>query len=184
MSDIYCKICNEPWDVWGLAHGDVKAWEADMIRKGIGCPCCLQNEKERSPDYIKPNPLILSVCCECGFQFTIDQDEIEYDGTELYYKDKDTIMDHWSILDGRIYCDSCASEFQYCDECNGLVHTDSLYYFQDVNKSFCEDCLDKISSCTNCGTTLLDLDDNTVVIDHEVYCVSCAERKENRNENE
>ena len=34
MSNTHCTICNEPWDVYGLAHGDVAAWEADMIKEG------------------------------------------------------------------------------------------------------------------------------------------------------
>ena len=38
--DILCVICKEPWDAWGVRHGDMAPWEADLFRKGAGCPCC------------------------------------------------------------------------------------------------------------------------------------------------
>lgn len=38
--DIKCVVCGEPWDAWGVRHGDMRAWEADLFDKGAGCPCC------------------------------------------------------------------------------------------------------------------------------------------------
>lgn len=40
MSDIYCAKCAEPWDAYGVRHGDMKPYEADRFSKGEGCPCC------------------------------------------------------------------------------------------------------------------------------------------------
>lgn len=40
MSDVKCAVCGEPWDTWELNHGDVKAWEYDLFKKGAGCPSC------------------------------------------------------------------------------------------------------------------------------------------------
>lgn len=40
MSDLLCAVCNEPWDSYGVSHGDMQPWEADLFRKGAGCPCC------------------------------------------------------------------------------------------------------------------------------------------------
>lgn len=40
MGDIICKICGEPWDMYGLRHGDVKPDVADKILDGVGCPYC------------------------------------------------------------------------------------------------------------------------------------------------
>ena len=40
MSNIICRVCGEPWDMYGLKHGDVKPDEADKILDGKGCPCC------------------------------------------------------------------------------------------------------------------------------------------------
>lgn len=40
-NDINCAVCGEPFNQWGLNHGDMKAWETDLFKKGAGCPCCL-----------------------------------------------------------------------------------------------------------------------------------------------
>lgn len=48
MSDIRCVVCGEPWDAYGISHGDMLAWEADLFRKGAGCPCC-KGERPEEP---------------------------------------------------------------------------------------------------------------------------------------
>lgn len=40
MNDIKCVVCGEPWNAWGVDHGDMEKWEAELFRKGAGCPCC------------------------------------------------------------------------------------------------------------------------------------------------
>lgn len=40
MSDILCAVCSEPWDQYGITRGDMTPWEAELFRKGAGCPCC------------------------------------------------------------------------------------------------------------------------------------------------
>lgn len=40
MSDIYCAICNEPWDAYGVRNGDMDKDEAKRFLKGQGCPSC------------------------------------------------------------------------------------------------------------------------------------------------
>jgi hypothetical protein len=40
MADIQCAICAEPWDMWGLHHGDVEDWHRVLFKLGAGCPCC------------------------------------------------------------------------------------------------------------------------------------------------
>lgn len=40
MGDIPCSMCGEPWDYYGLKHGDVEPGEAERILNGEGCPCC------------------------------------------------------------------------------------------------------------------------------------------------
>lgn len=45
--DIKCVVCGEPWDSYGVNHGDMEAWEADLFKKGAGCPsCCGKGEWE------------------------------------------------------------------------------------------------------------------------------------------
>jgi len=38
--DIKCVVCGEPWDAYGVNNGDMLDWEADLFKKGAGCPCC------------------------------------------------------------------------------------------------------------------------------------------------
>lgn len=40
MGDLLCRVCGEPWDAYGLHHGDVMAWEARLFKAGAGCPSC------------------------------------------------------------------------------------------------------------------------------------------------
>jgi hypothetical protein len=38
--DINCVVCGEPWDAYGVRHGDMLGWEAELFRAGAGCPSC------------------------------------------------------------------------------------------------------------------------------------------------
>lgn len=49
MSDIRCVVCGEPWDAYGVRHGDMLPWEATLFRAGAGCPSC-----EGTPNGWKP----------------------------------------------------------------------------------------------------------------------------------
>lgn len=40
MADINCAVCGEPWDAYGVRWGDMEKWEAELFKKGAGCPCC------------------------------------------------------------------------------------------------------------------------------------------------
>src|SRR5580658_10140548 len=40
MSDICCVVCGEPWDAYGVRHGDMLPWEAKLFKAGAGCPSC------------------------------------------------------------------------------------------------------------------------------------------------
>ena len=40
MGDILCRRCGEPWDAYGVTHGDMTALEARRFRAGKGCPVC------------------------------------------------------------------------------------------------------------------------------------------------
>lgn len=101
--DVKCVKCGEPWDVYGLKHGDVKAWEADMILKGVGCPCCqgikskeltilerVDNESALEGDSIEesnscynvPEHILIHDCENCQSKAFLDQEEIFYDGRD------------------------------------------------------------------------------------------------------
>ena len=38
--DLYCAKCGEPWDSYGISHGDMTEEEKDNFLLGRGCPCC------------------------------------------------------------------------------------------------------------------------------------------------
>ena len=40
MSDILCAMCGEPWDAYGVSHGDMTSDEAARFLAGAGCPSC------------------------------------------------------------------------------------------------------------------------------------------------
>jgi hypothetical protein len=40
MGDILCAKCAEPWDAYGVRHGDMSRQEADKFSRGKGCPIC------------------------------------------------------------------------------------------------------------------------------------------------
>jgi len=102
MSDTKCIVCGEPWDAYGVRHGDMLEWEADLFRKGAGCPRCegtptkpfgpntifdfdngdedpmdrivaYENQTER-PIWKRPEPEIVWACVACGVQVVINPD--------------------------------------------------------------------------------------------------------------
>jgi len=38
--DINCAVCREPWDSYGVNHGDMMPWESALFMQGAGCPSC------------------------------------------------------------------------------------------------------------------------------------------------
>ena len=47
--DLYCKRCGEPWDYYGVMHGDLTDEERERFRKGEGCPACYGKPVEKKP---------------------------------------------------------------------------------------------------------------------------------------
>jgi len=40
MGDIFCAKCGEPWDGYGVFHGDMNREEVRKFLNGEGCPSC------------------------------------------------------------------------------------------------------------------------------------------------
>jgi hypothetical protein len=38
--DVFCPVCGEPWDRYGIDHGDMTPEEASAFYRGEGCPAC------------------------------------------------------------------------------------------------------------------------------------------------
>ena len=53
MGDVFCKKCGEPWDYYGILHGDMTKEEAKRFFRGEGCPCCGFGKKIRGCEYCK-----------------------------------------------------------------------------------------------------------------------------------
>jgi hypothetical protein len=47
--DVYCKRCGEPWDLYGVNHGDMSPEERGRFWAGEGCPACFGKEVEKTP---------------------------------------------------------------------------------------------------------------------------------------
>lgn len=106
MSDVRCVVCGEPWDYYGVSHGDMEKWEARLFKAGAGCPACegvlppepfeprsigdLENgdedEMERlvayanrpaRPEWKRPEPEVLWTCDGCGVQVVRNPDTDE-----------------------------------------------------------------------------------------------------------
>lgn len=104
--DIKCVVCGEPWDSYGIRHGDMLPWEADLFRKGAGCPCCkgepngfapetlsdIENgdedpmdrilarethEKGLAPKWDRPSDPVHWECDACGVECITDLDSNE-----------------------------------------------------------------------------------------------------------
>lgn len=50
--DLYCNVCGEPWNGYGVLHGDMTQEESIKFIDGLGCPSCTL-KKERSSDRMK-----------------------------------------------------------------------------------------------------------------------------------
>ena len=113
MSDVKCVVCGEPWDYWGVRHGDMAVWEFDLFRKGSGCPSCEGRVKQgwhpesledvefgdedpgerlsayedclngTAPKWERPELKTVWQCDGCGVQAVEDPDYLHYDGTKV-----------------------------------------------------------------------------------------------------
>ena len=188
MSDTHCLVCSEPWDIYGLAHGDVKAWEADCIRRGFGCPACKGGELGLN---YKPEEDRISIghCTDCDRSHYIDVNEVYYDGSQkiIYHNsgnvnlsNLDDVMryleieEDWGCVDEDIKCKHCMENYTLCNGCNDWVSTDDCYNVDC--ESFCEDCYCELfERCENCDN---DIDrNNTVWFDDMCWCEPCLKEK-------
>jgi len=111
--DIKCVVCGEPWDAWGVNHGDMAAWEARLFKLGSGCPCCegigdfepktisdIENGDDdpilrlnawedkqdgKAPKWEKPKPIVFWECDGCGVQVIGDPELPENHEDYLQY---------------------------------------------------------------------------------------------------
>jgi len=198
MSDIRCVVCGEPWDSYGVSHGDMLEWEADLFKKGAGCPCCegkptkkfepqsifdfengdgdemeriiaYENSLKNKIEWKKPEPKILWQCDGCGVQVTVNPD---------------VKSSHEDYLEYHIPKDAKCNKWYHSHNFNNRPTEAPAHVFTDGRK-VCEYCLDR---CYHCGGPIcatLDFDDiyqDGYSIPNENYsysqgfCINCFEQ--------
>jgi hypothetical protein len=105
--DIKCVVCGEPWDAYGVTHGDMEPWQAALFRVGAGCPSCegvdngwtpttfsdvengdddpmirivLAETKAERPAWREPDPIVEWTCACCGVDVGTDANGDVYVG--------------------------------------------------------------------------------------------------------
>lgn len=84
MPDINCTVCNEPWDRYGLYHGDVTPGEAAAILSGKGCPSCSGYHPDTGDDYgydpgaIDDAAIVFEKCAHCEVAIVADVANFTY----------------------------------------------------------------------------------------------------------
>ena len=51
--DVICAQCGEPWDYYGIHHGDIEPEEIKPFLKGECCPCCVNKPERRTGKYLE-----------------------------------------------------------------------------------------------------------------------------------
>jgi hypothetical protein len=196
IMDVKCVVCGEPWDYYGINHGDMEKWEAELFKKGSGCPCCegetehpfepqtifdigygdkdpilrLQtwedNQEGRTPKWEEPKPELLWECSGCGVQV-----ERDANGELDYNIPMGATCRQWYI----------SHPFWKGEPTEEPAHT-----FKGAGEDYdvCEFCL---SNCENCGKEVCSNLDYSDVYDEgwcttlesygyqEVFCIDCVE---------
>jgi hypothetical protein len=44
--DVICAQCGEPWEYYGIHHGDFEQEDIEPFLKGESCPCCASYPKK------------------------------------------------------------------------------------------------------------------------------------------
>ena len=57
--DVFCLVCDEPWDSYGVTHGDMTSAEATAFYRGEGCPACAYGTRQHRRN-MQPRPGILA----------------------------------------------------------------------------------------------------------------------------
>jgi hypothetical protein len=209
MSDILCTVCGEPWDAYGVTHGDMLAWQAKLFRAGAGCPSCkgelpelpfepesifdLENgdgdEMERllayenrdaRPPWKEPEPTVLWTCEGCGVEVVRDESECWLDGKTL----KGEPIQYRVPPKAK-----CRQWYHSHDFDRGSPEAEPARTFGKA--AICEFCLD---SCEGCGAPVSSTLECGDVYDegwcastsdgHGVLCVECVGHEDDAGDEE
>lgn len=170
MSDIRCVVCGEPWNAYGVSHGDMCTWEAKLFRLGAGCPSCegtpngwepksifdVENGDEdpisrimaservangTKVEWKRPEDPVLWTCDDCGHSVKRDLDSEEiYMTGHTYSRYEPDEEPEHTFHSGRKVCADC---YETCTNCSEPIEpgTESFYTQEHDVKLCCEDCL-------------------------------------------
>lgn len=176
MSDVHCKVCGEPYDEYGLHHGDMLAWETDAFLKGLGCPCC-QGIPKRHEDGILHRRL----------RMELEQMNAAIDlNAPALMPDVEAPKGKWEEPDPMVIgtCHLCGKDIE--------VPQNEIYYDGRGKKKYsqyfnpqkygeniyCDSCFHKLETCDFCGKKF-EPDDTRYSQDlYEVICNDCDENGE------
>lgn len=171
MGNVYCQICDEPWD----SYLDMSEWEKVLFRQGKGCPCC-GGRGESTVEWEAPPPEPVEGCecehCHVKAGFDADGEAVWIGGDKVHYshgvagsygsnygdEDADDYTDPeaWNTLYDKTYCPGCSQVCWDCD--NVLLKGDIVQWldFEDAGyphpiggwystRAVCGECHDKRS---------------------------------------
>jgi hypothetical protein len=202
---VVCQICGEEWNRHSIFHGEIPAWEVDLIIAGGGCRKCEENGSPYEAP-TKPSDYIIGKCIGCERVISIDQDELFYDGenriniphtTEFVEETKFCTQCHstkiiecymcekmfvekdielTSAITGRSYCKPChKSHVEKCAGCENILEPGMLRTKDDNGSVFCDDCMHVNKTFVRCQTCYHIYSADVV---HEGHCEKCLDEKE------
>ena len=169
MSDIRCVVCGEPWDAYGITHGDMAPWEAKLFRAGAGCPCCegepngwtpekisdVENGDEdpmvrimqaeavsegKAPKWERPEDPVHWTCDSCGNSVVTDLDTGELAWAR--YRAFGWSQEPTEEPEHTFTSGTCVccDCYQTCDHCGEPVEPgEESYYIQSCNVTLCSE---------------------------------------------
>jgi len=113
-------------------YHDGKSYCEDCFSDLVFCECC--NEIVENPHEIKVEDEYVTLCSRCK------RDEyFQCNHCSKWFSQDDN--NHYSDDNGNWICENCYSDnYQNCSSCGALIDTDSSYYDEHSDQSYCSSC--------------------------------------------
>lgn len=134
MSDIRCAVCAEPWDAYGVFHGDMLPWESRLFRAGAGCPCCKGHataETRETSEYAHAHDVLVGAAWDDPSRFVVGHTVGELPAKRPEWKrPEDRVCWECSECDAAVMRDADVThpKLVYPDRGFGREYVDGLYW--------------------------------------------------------